>query len=251
MIERKYIPKYLYYYDRMKGNTSKIFLDDLIRFSSPLSFNDPFDCRNPITFDGTKKEQLKYVEGFLGNMNRSKRKAIAKNLIKEENLNKLGRDTQEKILNDISVLCLSSKYDDILMFSHYADKHKGFCLQFECRKDANFKTAKKVCYSRSNSYPELNRFKSSNDKLLKGSLLVKSKQWQYENEYRVIIAEAEGLKQFEGECLTGVIFGCQMEKNNKNLIEGWIKKRKFPVNIYNVSRNNKFYALDFDPRKPE
>ena len=33
-------------------------------------------------------------------------------------------------LYERGVCCFSEKKDDILMWSHYADGHKGFCLEF-------------------------------------------------------------------------------------------------------------------------
>jgi len=245
----KYLPKYLYLYDRMKGDyTRSIFLDNLIGFSSPLKFNDPFDSKIPIKFDGNSEP---YINSFLRNMNRHQ-KRVFKKKTKNIDINEASKKAQKQILTeDLSVLCLSVKYDDILMFSHYADKHKGFCLQFECRKDSNFATARKVCYSKKNKFPKINRLQDSNPKLLKGTLLVKSWNWQYEKEYRIILKKKEGTKSFEGQCLTGVIFGCKMEPEDKKLIEGWINERKHPIKIYHTSPNNNYFKLNFDPCEPE
>lgn len=38
----------------------------------------------------------------------------------------------------IGILCLSEKPDDILMFSHYAKHHTGICLKFEATDDTEF-----------------------------------------------------------------------------------------------------------------
>ena len=42
-------------------------------------------------------------------------------IVKQINENRYGR----------GVCCLSEKHDDVLMWSHYSNGHKGFCLKFE------------------------------------------------------------------------------------------------------------------------
>jgi hypothetical protein len=33
--------------------------------------------------------------------------------------------------SSVGIYCVSTNYDDVLMWSHYADSHKGICLEFD------------------------------------------------------------------------------------------------------------------------
>ena len=68
------------------------------------------------------------------------------------------------------------------MWSHYANKHKGIVLQFEIAKNTETMLhAVKVNYS--NEYPTLNFAQEMSGQLAK-IMLRKSKDWEYEKEWR-------------------------------------------------------------------
>ena len=256
----KYLPRYLYHYTRFRGdsvgevkdNLEQLFLENKIWFSCPLYFKDPFDCRNPIHLVGSHKDKVKYIEKLLkDHYGRSERRWRAKKMAKNTDFDDFEFTVLENLVRDISVLCLSTSYNNLLMFSHYADGHTGFCLQFDVRKDPRLSTAKMVSYGKSNRYPRLNRLTDSNSKLFKGVVLVKSRQWKYEQEYRVLIEEKAGLRQFESASLTGVILGCEIKSPNEKLISDFIEKRKDHVEKYSTSRNPHNFKLDFEPFEPE
>jgi hypothetical protein len=120
------------------------------------------------------------------------------------------------VLNTLGILCLSKRFDDILMWSHYADFHKGLCFQFDILEDIDFFTvAKKVEYSdRLQAY---NHFTES-EKITEKIIIPKYKEWEYEEEVR-IIKTVEDIKsnkgsqsfRFKPEALKKIIFGCKAD----------------------------------------
>lgn len=48
----------------------------------------------------------------------------------------LKRSTDE-ILNGFAYYCMAKKPDNILMWSHYADSHKGVCFRFDLLQDSS------------------------------------------------------------------------------------------------------------------
>ena len=69
---------------------------------------------------------------------------------------------QSKHITNMGVFCLSERCDSILMWSHYADCHKGVCIGFDT---TYFKQPhiQKIRYN--SEYPNLNYYKSSPEEM--------------------------------------------------------------------------------------
>lgn len=84
-------------------------------------------------------------------------------------------------INDIRVCSLSRNYQDVRMWAHYADGHKGVAIEIDFLK-LNPRP-KKVTYNKtvksfdtsSHEYPSIGR-----------ALLNKTDKWKYEKEYRIL-----------------------------------------------------------------
>lgn len=244
-IDRRIIPGFLYKYCKLNGRNSewiqRIFTKNEIYFASPEQFSDPFDCRVQASFDATDEEW----EEYLGVMMKDKhpeldyevRSAFVRQLInsgwREDpgTKQKIVSDIQETV-NKIGVICLSEVRDDILMWSRYADSHRGFCLQFNI-KTIFYPFGKllfKVEYS--SLYPQINILGDTHD-LTRKILLTKSDFWKYEREWRILDSDnGPGIRAYPAEMLTGVIFGCEMPHENRQLIRQWAKDREIPLKFY-------------------
>ena len=110
-----------------------------------MDFNDPFDCKMDFTFEGSDDaDYRKLFEGKLkddyGNLSQEEIKQKVDDLLKEE-FHKTDewkiyhRRIYSKLFEEeaarLGMLCLSERPDDILMWSHYAGSHTGFCLEFD------------------------------------------------------------------------------------------------------------------------
>jgi hypothetical protein len=77
-------------------------------------------------------------------------------------------------------LCLSATWNNILMWSHYADRHRGMCLAFDVKNSDQ--TFTKVKYSKTiQATPTFNGL--TPEKML-SLLSTKSDDWKYECEWR-------------------------------------------------------------------
>ena len=142
--------------------------NNCLTFGDPKNFNDPMD---PIL-----REWINLRENQIHSP------------IDKELLNTLSDCT-----NNLKICCLSkndSKRDDIflnpLMWSHYADSHKGICIQYEITKDtlAAYNNDEQILKIGSVRYR--NRKVMSNYITLDNALLAKGKCWDYEQEERLI-----------------------------------------------------------------
>ncbi len=162
-------------------------LDDIfekrrIYLPDPTLFNDPFECRPKLTYHESRFKREKHLkeitkEQFPGADKRTIKKLIRKKAKKQlltdiEHLKKV----YDAFMKTIGVLCLSEKNDDILMWSHYSDGHRGICLQFDSSKEGTlFWEALKVIYQE--EYPVVNVMDMGNPDEFRKAVLTKSNHW--------------------------------------------------------------------------
>jgi len=103
---------------------------------------------------------------------------------------------KESINKKYGVLCFSRSWKSPVLWSHYADKHKGICLGF----DTPDTLLKKVIYKGerlpSDVKKELNEG-NLNGRVEEKLLITKFEHWQYEEEERVILPLDKAYKEKE------------------------------------------------------
>jgi len=128
----------LFKYMKINNYTRNNLINNELFFNNPEDFNDPFDSKIEVEFKGTIKDWYYWA---------SLRKNIDKKVIdkwrEDEILIEVGNGIFEinptkndKILKDVTkfrykICCFSETKLSILMWSHYADSHKGICLCFK------------------------------------------------------------------------------------------------------------------------
>ena len=165
-----------------------------------------------------------------------------------------GEDARRGLIDKTAVLCLAADPTQILMWSHYANSHKGCCLQFSTKYKL-FNRARIVRYPP--RYPNVNflEVNDPNDNK-KNSLFVKTlfrnkaKFWKYEREWRVL-GNKPGLYQYEPSALTGIIFGHRIKSEDKDLIWRLVEKRNPPVQLYQARPWKREFKLQIIPITPK
>lgn len=206
-------------------------------FASPNSFNDPFDIKTvPLSLNADQKidlkskiwEQIKtsgeiskirFDEIFIND------NSLLEHYSKSENYfsdNKLG------------VISFCSKWKNILMWSHYANSHKGFAVGFNTAKFNLPEQTKKVEYSKNRDF---NIYKNPVTDNFYERIFVKAKDWKYEKEYRTLrVYENEVEKDhssrkfnFPIEAISEVILGLQISHNHEKAIKSICLKNGIPI----------------------
>lgn len=117
--------------------------------------------------------------------------------------------------NKLGILSLSKSYDDELLWAHYADSHKGFCIEYDLEKLLAKQNPKHRFFNvqYSNQIPNLNFSQLSDqndpDSLIKIMLGYKSQRWEYEDELRVI-TEHQGINIYDFRTVKSIFFGLRM-----------------------------------------
>lgn len=154
--------------------------EDIIHFSKPETFNDPFDCILSFSLERAidmfypmliekgivpkiKNSSFKQlVRESFGNKNADiidtveliinkshyfgaeGKKIRAAILEADEKLNEANKENFNMINNIFAISCFSESSDNIVMWSHYANKHTGFCVEYDFN-DCDIKDFEIVC----------------------------------------------------------------------------------------------------------
>jgi hypothetical protein len=265
-------PKFLYRYLPMDEYTICIFRDNKLHFRNPNKFNDPFDCRALLTSERDLSEE-EYAKFLMTCERDSKRRELTcgeKESCKRDAREQFGNTDKKRLMSRINdiikeelpksisefrVLCLSENYNDILMWSHYADGHGGLVLQFDREAlSKNFRLFK-VCYPPDKSYPSIKDFNERGGTHV--FLITKASQWIYEKEWRILMhiekgdnREGDGkVYKIEKGLITGIILGCAMQPPKEEKIRRWIHEyQSQPItSIYKAIKDEGFYNIKTDP----
>ncbi|MEN3978382.1 DUF2971 domain-containing protein [Acinetobacter sp. CWB-B33] len=208
---------YIYLYKHVDASDGSLCIlsEGTLKFNKPENFNDPFDCF--FSLDQSfypKASELKKLNVEYANLPAAKRilhvQKVRNRLSSNQNILPIIKDIQNKAF----ICCLNQNPLSHLMWSHYAQFHKGFMIEFkiphnklDVLKSFNF-IPTPVEYTE--NFPVLDRNDLKNDDTMTKVFLKKSKEWSYEKEYRVVrYGEFDSLfqKYPSGIVLSSVISG--------------------------------------------
>jgi hypothetical protein len=178
------LPSYLYKYKEFSEHSISNLINDTIWLSNPKDFNDPYDCTFTINLDINGN---KLIENNIESYPNDIKKIILEKieLTKQHLEKKISIEKNIKYKKSLKVFSLSENKDSILMWSHYADSHKGFCIEYETIKLGykNIKFIYPLVYS--NKIIDITKYKFNSFSPILNSL-IKFDIWKYENEWRLV-----------------------------------------------------------------
>jgi len=218
-------PRYVCKYRPCNDFTKDILINSHLWFSNPKSFNDPFDCQIVSDTQNTVNEIKTFLERDSSEISAKKRKAIAKGWRnKPFDWHELVNTSISSKINSYGVCCFAGSNDNILMWSHYTDSHKGICIKFDLLADLNFFLLPlKIKYKK--DYQIYNHLKDST-KIIECLFQTKSECWSYENEFRVIKPE-KGNYKFHKSALVEICFGCNTTYENIQEFKALLNENNF------------------------
>lgn len=242
----------LYKYRSMasRGN-ERVFSQNEIHFCSARDFNDPFDCRPLLrTPDPERaKHYAKYlVEKNLGASPRSARRRKVSEVRKRVSHSRDYERLYLQVAWSFGLYCLSEVCDSILMWSHYADNHQGFCLEFagEDPEELPFPLCWPVTYQK--ELPVLDTTVTMDDiytdEIVRVGLMTKYSDWAYEKEWRALETSGPGLRPFSPGTLTGVILGARMSTEDREKVLAWVGHHSMPLKVSEARLSRDRFALE-------
>ena len=251
-----------------------ILTDQAIWFASPATFNDPFDCRIPFRFDLIPKdEQFKRVRELGSEVNPSwteeKLQTEAEYAVRTAGVFSEDPEIREpamrkywqSISETYGVLSFAGEFRSILLWSHYADSHRGYCIEIDAhqlakelfdlhRTDEHFVDVHRVVYRE--KLPIIIPSNDQNEDLKRHMTLLttKSSAWKYEREYRFIyVAKTNLARSISKGAIKRVILGCQMSPHHREEICELVSMQLPNTEVWEAVKSPDEFKLEFQPMK--
>jgi hypothetical protein len=163
-----------------------------------------------------------------------------------ERIENLRKQELEELNKTFGVFSTSLIPDNILMWSHYADNHKGFCIGFNSTKLFASLGGKGMggAIEYSEKYPTVSPLDTTHKKLV-DQLNTKASFWNYELEYRVIrIVNATRIVSLPDDAIVEVILGASIDPAHKSEILMITEKRYPHAKIFQAQLKKDRFGLD-------
>jgi hypothetical protein len=232
----------LYKFRPVNKYTRALLTKHEIFFPNAKQLNDPYDCAIKVSFDGGTQNQYreilrlalgKHLENLVLSNEKFNEIVEVHLKIQMQNQTQFVKDIEQGFFESVKstkgIFCLSETNDSVLMWSHYAEKHSGICIEMGVPEISN--SAVKVNYVE--ELPTLNFFEHDQEDLAKLVLLSKQKQWAYEREWRIIDpAFPSGLHRLNKTVVSAIIFGSAISPDDEQQVRQWIKEGGIDVPYY-------------------
>ena len=223
------LPQFMYKYTSINKFLYEMLIRGELWFSSPFDFNDPYDSNMPVDF---ALESYKKTQGF-----KTDEEFNAYNKSMTGNPGRFYL-TLENLRKTVGVCCFSTVQDNLIMWSHYAENHKGVLLKFDVSElQKVFSKIQAVAYT--NKIKQIN-YESSPENLLSKLLTRKSTHWKSEKEVRIVVKKS-GHYSFPKNALKEIRFGLKCDHYQERDVIDII--RKFG---YNETFFTKVHTTNYD-----
>lgn len=204
--------------------------ENLIWFSSPREFNDPFDCRSVFDIRNSREEIVLRKTAYLARKGASLAVALAQaeqdipqHSDELENWQHQRIEAHSHRTANTGMLCLTILCDNQLMWTHYAKWHTGVCIQFRVRDDreeshmAFIAEAQPIAYA--DRCPLINFVRDNRFDIVQKALLTKASPYRYEAEWRIVrYDDGPGLKPIPIGIIGSVILGVNMKSATRDRV---------------------------------
>lgn len=251
------IPKKLYKYRAFNEYTLQLLDRTEIYYADPRSFNDPIDS-NPAVISDLNITQLERL--FLSTVKARRGAKCARDEIthhrymateygdyktnadaKESYISNLTDSLVRTLREDIGacgILSLASKWDNPLMWSHYANDHRGICIEYSTT-DCRFSNIGKINYNgpRAIRLSDVFAWRIEDDPEAKERVRTaiyfsKAADWRYEGEWRDL-TDTSGVYPAPGPP-SSVLFGHRCDLSIMRVVIRLFKDAEFPLKFYVV-----------------
>jgi hypothetical protein len=249
-------PPVLYKYEAFSTQSLLNLKKQIIYFGSPLHFNDPYDCAlTPNIVEPSDEEIVQVRDNYLASTDLP---AKVRQDLETNSLPRLRavlmrvahagfRAIVDEFLSKGGVTCFSERNDDLLMWSHYGGRYKGFCLEFDTASEP-FQKISPVRYV--SGLPPL----SIADILLdrdfhpvRELFCTKADAWKYEREWRALHKSAGTQFGYPSSALKGVYFGPDIDVQSMEITCLVLAGQNETVQLWKGGRSTTEFKVVFEP----
>jgi len=231
-----------------------LFIHGKLFHPLPKQFNDPFECKphfswptNPKMVATIRKHLIKLARSN-GHTNKSAKALISNNMSKPGYIQKIILGAAHYSYSELRICSFTTSKDNLLFWSHYADSHKGFCVEFDAAR-LPISYAYKVRYK--DEYPKV-IYPSPSDATCFTPALIKSKAWEYEEEFRTIFVPEDCPLKNDGSSLIladnqikNIYFGVDIDIKHKEEILKLVSSGPFNPGLWDANLSKTAFKLEF------
>ena len=211
---------------------NKYSISDLIKneltTADPYTFNDPFDTPlfSYLEFSSQIKENADYdIKPLIDAYKHIKVRCFVKH-----------KERSKK-----------QPFENQLMWSHYADSHRGICIRYKFDTEITMEDEKAKIFSICYNVDYKLEIKPDNPKSLKFLLATKEKCWKYENETRLVHFDPSSTDKYKPisikeSKIEAIFFGCRCTDEDEQTIRK-IFPEKTDVKFFKFKLDLESYGL--------
>lgn len=226
---------------------NKYLIDSLVKgylhFSHPDRLNDPFDCRVDIK---------RSAENAISKVTGKRKDNLAKLAGLDRYFDQIQKDTGK-----VGICSFSLELGNPLLWSHYANEHKGVCLAYDIPENFLVDELNEITGVAAVKYGENqltdwfvenapedgnSDFKEFTLELVKKVVTIKSTCWDYEKEVRIIRQEQSTLT-IPREFLKQVCFGLNTPAADISLIRELVDNSGYKVDYCRMERSESDFGI--------
>lgn len=234
----------LFKYRKFDKSCLELLLNRELWFASPATLNDPFEAESSMhevldavwTRYPIPPEERKIYEEYL-----------------------------HQQLSSAGICSFSKARKNQLMWSHYADEHKGVCIGFKEHKirpqgsniypidvtyQDNYPFENIIeRFNYFEQFPGMNKLNAITGDILLSILGTKYTSWKYERERRLVFAKSFAHK-FEPEAVNSIAFGLRMAERDKKTLRNLLSGAEWDhVKWFQSIKSATKYSLEFERLK--
>jgi len=250
------LPKCLYKYESFNTQALENLKAQSVYFASPLGFNDPYDCAiAPHIKEMTDSDVRIMRDACLRDPNipqmvHAQMQGASLDTLRSQFIlsgKRILGDRTQNFAAERGVTCFSECNSDLLMWSHYGGKYKGFCLEFDTSQLPEFRF-KKVRYSE--ELPTIDLLpvvcdEGDADEVMQ-IYTTKAWAWNYESEWRAFHETAGTLYTYPAAALTGVYFGPDIGQESLEIICLILRGQNNKVRFWRGRRSSTKFRVEFE-----
>lgn len=152
----------------------------------------------------------------------------------------------EETNHDIKICSFSEINDSLLLWSHYADEHKGICVEYDLMRESPEVNAFLQPLIYSDKIHKIETFEELTSLQKIGYTLIKAKDWEYEKEWRITVLKDNNIlpDKLAVSKPKAVYLGTRFDQNDENLIREFLdllNERSIPY--FKMTKHNTEYKL--------
>ena len=132
------------------------------------------------------------------------------------------------------ILCLSTEPNSMVMWSYYAEGHKGIVVRFNTSVEQLALWRRQflpVEVKYATEFPHIPYYDTETQTMIAQVVGTKAKEWEHEKEWRIVLVGTTGYVHVPETMISGIIFGLRTDVEVRGRITEWARRRRPQLNF--------------------